>query len=77
MQRLNLKESSNIEEAWYSCATLKLVVTFKKGQQYEYSMVPNGVMASWEQATSAGKFFCANIQKAFSYKRISALEEAI
>ena len=62
MQKCNIKSSTSVKEAHYSAATQVLRVEFQSGVVYEYSKVPNDLIAAWESVTktksgSVGNFF--------------------
>lgn len=64
-------ESSNLEAVGFREDTL--VVKFKKGAVYSYNGVDRSVFEDLLNAESVGKFFNANVRKAFPYKRESTV----
>ena len=57
-----IPRSTNIAEVTYDGDTKTLSVTFKDGDQWEYSGVPAEVYGAFQRAPSAGSFFYRNMR---------------
>lgn len=62
--------SSNIDRASYESETQVLRITFKEGNEYEYSSVPQSVWDGLKNAPSAGQYFYRQIRDRFSYTQV-------
>lgn len=58
--------SSMISMADYNESTQTLTLTFKGGKAYAYAAVPPNVYKEFEDASSPGKYFLANIKNTYS-----------
>lgn len=68
---VDLKASSNIEQADYDEETRELRVTFKSGATYVYFQVPSNVIYNWTIAASVGSYFCSTIRSAgYTYVKL-------
>lgn len=57
-------DSSTLDAVAYDEASSTLGVRFKNGSEYEYSGVPQNIYRGILAASSAGKYFDANVKKA-------------
>jgi hypothetical protein len=61
---LNLKESSSIEDAFYTPSTMELEIQFTSGpKMYLFPGVPAAIIAMWLLADSPGRFYHKEIKK--------------
>lgn len=67
---INEIQSSNLKKTVYDTETKKLIVTFTNGVVYEYEEVPHQIYTRFRMSESQGKYFNANISKAYKYKKI-------
>lgn len=75
MRRIKLKDSSNIEAAYYDLKTTHLKIKFKSGACYGYYGVERQVITEWQKAESVGSYFYKNIRSNFVYDKITNIEE--
>lgn len=66
---INEVDSSNLSRTEYDIDTKKLIAEFKNGQVYEYDDVPHKIYTQFRMSESQGKFFSANIARAYKYKK--------
>jgi len=64
-------DSSSIISASYDKVLMTLEVTFKRGAVYVYNNVPNYIVDELFNATSTGKYFQANIAKAYNFTEVN------
>jgi hypothetical protein len=67
---INIIESANIAKTEYDIETESLIVEFKNSTKYEYEKVPHKIYTQFRLSQSQGKFFKANIEKTYKYKKI-------
>ena len=61
--------SSHLDRVDYDRETQEMTVTFKNGQPYTYSGVPNEVYLGLQHARSAGEYFVRQIKDRYSYEQ--------
>jgi len=64
-------KSSNLKFASYQTEDKTLSVTFKNETIYEYYDVPWEVFTKLRMSESQGKFFNANISRAYKFKKVT------
>ena len=62
-----MTKSSSIAAIGYERATRVLFVQFRSGGTYAYRDVPAKMFTAFRRASSAGRFFTANIRARFEY----------
>lgn len=62
-------KSSNLKFASYNTTNKVLTITFNNGSIYEYYDIPWALFTKFRMAESHGKFFNAEINKKFKYKK--------
>jgi len=62
-----IPSSSNLDEVTYDSEKKILTVTFKTGNSYIYSGVPNEVYLALQHARSPGSYFYANVRNRYNY----------
>ena len=64
-------DSSNLDVGKYDAKNQRLYITFvRSGETYMYTKVPVSVKEALMDSESQGKFFAANIQKRYNFKKI-------
>ena len=63
--------SSVIADFKYEPELARLTINFTTGRTYEYFMVPPGVVAAFETASSKGTFFNTKIRNLYLYREIA------
>lgn len=66
----NIIESANLAKTEYDVETEHMIVEFKNGSRYEYEKVPHRVYTQFRLSESQGKFFKANIEKTYKFKKL-------
>ena len=68
MQSVDIN-STAISTAEYEYNSYRLRLTFKNGDAYDYTKVPNFVFEGLRVSTSKGKFINRNVLGNYNYKR--------
>lgn len=66
-------DSSNLQGVEYQIQELRLVITFSRGDVYEYDNVAPTVVAGLLTAGSHGAYFNDNIRDQYSYRRVTTV----
>ena len=61
--------STAIDTAEYEYDNYRLRLTFKNGDAYDYTKVPNFVFEGLRMSTSKGRFINKNILSTYNYKK--------
>jgi hypothetical protein len=64
-------DSTNLQGIEYNITELRLVITFSRGDVYEYDGVAPTVVAGLLTAGSHGAYFNDNIKGQYAYRRIT------
>lgn len=69
-----LYDSSNIIASSYDQTTNNLIITFKRGAQYQYDNVSPKDYVKFQVAESQGKEFNKSIKPKYDYKKLSDID---
>lgn len=69
MPKINTPQSSQIESVAYDASAETLAITFRKSHKtYVYAGVPQAMYEALLTAASVGKYFQANIARAYPFE---------
>jgi hypothetical protein len=73
--RLEFKDSKNVTSAVLDTTTGVVTVTFVNGKSYRFANFTAELMAEWNTAESAGKWFSANVRKSDRHPQVEPTKE--